>query len=134
MMNPSQTSGGNNRAGPAVFLESRTATNPDHGPAPGLAVSTQLFIPVLRLLRSHRTWRREVLEGTYRGIADMTCASLRVVAYRGDVVQRVLGRKGVEPKGVEGLGVGPEVFFPFEIEATRQVVENNHIQIGCVRK
>ncbi|MGW2975133.1 hypothetical protein ACWDBO_52660, partial [Streptomyces mirabilis] len=35
--------------------------------------------------------------------------------------------------GVQGLGVGLKVFFPFEIEATRQVVENNHIQISCVR-
>lgn len=133
-MNPSQAAGANSRAGPAGFLESRTATVPDHGPEPGRAVSTQLFIPVLRLLRSHRTSRSEVLEGTYRGDADNGGASLRAVTYPGDVVQRVLGRKGVEPKGVEGLRIGLEVFFPFEVEATRQVVENNHIQISCVRK
>lgn len=117
-----------------MFLESRTATSPAQGPGPGRAVSTQLFIPVLRLLRSHRTSRSEVLEGMYRGSAVMGGASLRAVTYPGDVVQRVLGRKGVELKGVEGLGVGLKVFFPFEIEATRQVVENNHIQISCVRK
>jgi hypothetical protein len=90
-MNPSQTPGVNTRAGPAVFLESRTATIPDQGPEPGRAVSTQLFIPVLRLLRSHRTSCSEVLDGTYRGIADMKVASLRAVTYPGDVVQRVLG-------------------------------------------
>ena len=71
VMNPSQASGSNSRAGPAVFFESRTATRPAQRPDAGRAVSTQLFIPVLRLLRSHRTSRSSVLVGTFRGSADM---------------------------------------------------------------